>query len=362
MDDKGKGLGEILNVHFGWNKARLSCFVGMLLALIQVRTVNLVELASAMESRASVASRYKRLQRFFRHMTINLADVTSWVMTLFGLELQAIYLSMDRTNWKWGQRDINILMLSIVYKGIAWPVAWSFLSTQGNSDTEERIVLMQKWINRLGKARIAGLFGDREFIGGEWFAWLKKEGIPFCIRIKKNTLATNSRGQTVDVETLFRDVRVAEQRVLHDARIVWGHSVYLAALRLDDGQLLIVATDRLLIDPIGLYGKRWEIETLFGCLKSKGFHFEDTRLLEPARLNKLVVLLTVAFCWMHKVGEWRHEQQPIRVKKHSRKAISWFRYGLDYVRDLLLNSKSSNQDQWPALLDVLSGKIRPNET
>ena len=60
-------------------------------------------------------------------------------MALFCLEDQAIYLSLDRTNWKWGQRDINILMLSVVYKGIAWPVAWSFLDSQGNSDTEDRV-------------------------------------------------------------------------------------------------------------------------------------------------------------------------------------------------------------------------------
>lgn len=359
MNDKGKGLSEILNVHFGWNKARMDCFAGMVLALIQVRTVNLVELAQAMESRSHMASRYKRLQRFFRLMVINLADVASWVITQFGLEEQPIYLSMDRTNWKWGQRDINILMLSIVYKGIAWPVVWSLLSSQGNSDTEERIVLMQKMINRFGKDRIAGVFGDREFIGSEWFAWLKKENIAFCIRIKKNALTTNRRQQSVHVGTLFRGMRLGEQRILSRARVVWANSVYLTGLRLKNGEFLIVATDRWLADPIGLYGKRWEIETLFGCLKSKGFQFEETRLLEPARLNKLIVVLAVAFCWMHKIGEWRHEQKAIPIKKHGRKAISWFRYGLDAMRDLLLNALSPNQNQWDTLLNLLSEKPRP---
>jgi len=40
-------------------------------------------------------------------MTINLVDVASWVIALFGLEEEAIYLSMDRTNWKLGKKDIN---------------------------------------------------------------------------------------------------------------------------------------------------------------------------------------------------------------------------------------------------------------
>ncbi len=338
----------------------MTCFAGMLLGLIKVRTVNLVELSGALDSPAMQESRYKRIKRFFRHFTINLADVANWVIALFGLDQKEIYLSMDRTNWKWGKSDINILMLSIVYKGIAIPVAWSMLETQGNSNTAERIVLMQTFVNRFGKSKIAGLLADREFVGGDWFRWLRKENIPFCIRIKKNTLTTNSLGREVDMETLFRDLQAGQQRILVDARKMWGQPVYLAALRLSDGELLIVATDRLLVDPIGHYGKRWEIETLFGCLKSKGFNFEDTHMVNPARINKLLVLLTMAFCWAHKVGEWRHEEKPLRIKKHGRKAQSLFRYGLDYLRDILLNQNCSHNNQFPTLLALLSGKMGQN--
>ena len=34
-------LKDSLNVYFGWNKARMACFVNMLLALLATRTVNL---------------------------------------------------------------------------------------------------------------------------------------------------------------------------------------------------------------------------------------------------------------------------------------------------------------------------------
>jgi hypothetical protein len=126
--------------------------------------------------------------------------------------------------------------------------------------------------------------------------------------------------------------------VLQDKRKVWRQKVYLSALRLTDGELLIVATDTLMDNPFSLYGKRWEIETLFGCFKTKGFNFEDTHITQLDRIEKLIALLTVAFCWAHKIGEWRHEEKNIKVKKHGRKAQSYFRYGLDYVRDILLNS------------------------
>lgn len=98
----------------------------------------------------------------------------------------------------------------------------------------------------------------------------------------------------------------------------------------------MVATNTLMDNPIETYGKRWQVECLFGCLKSKGFRFEDTHMTAPERIDKLLVLLTIAFCWAHKIGEWQHEQQPIPVKKHQRFWYSLFRYGLDYLRTLLL--------------------------
>lgn len=359
METKDRGLAEILNDHFNWNKARMECFAGMLFALIKMRTVNLALLACAFEGEATIDSRYKRIKRFFSTFTIDMAVIAGWVMNLF--DLDKVYLSMDRTNWQWGKADINILMLSVVYKGIAFPVLWSLLDKAGNSNTAERIVLIQRLVNRIGKGRIAGVLGDREFIGNDWFAWLRKESIPFCMRIKKNMLTTNSRGVIVYAEELFRDLSVGSQRILPDPRKLWEQTVYLSALRLSDGELLIVATDSLMADPIGHYGKRWEIETLFGCLKSKGFNFEDTHIINPARINKLLVLLCVAFCWAHKVGEWRHDEKSIKLKKHGRKSQSLFRYGLDYLRDVFMNKKSGNQHFIPVLFALLSAQTGGRE-
>ena len=50
----------ILNGYFGWNKARMHCFASMLVALIKVRTVNLIELACAFGGNAKQESRYKK--------------------------------------------------------------------------------------------------------------------------------------------------------------------------------------------------------------------------------------------------------------------------------------------------------------
>ena len=50
-------------------------------------------------------------------------------------------------------------------------------------------------------------------------------------------------------------------------------------------------------------------------LKTKGWRFEDTRVIEPKRIEKLLVLLALGFVWAHKIGEWKASIKPIPLKK-----------------------------------------------
>lgn len=330
-------LRNSLNGCFQWNKARITCFVEMLLALVIVRTVNLNKIACAISSDAEQTSRYRRLQRFFSAFTIDFDMIAGFIFQLFFMSGGKWYLTIDRTNWQWGKSDINILTLAIVFKGIAIPIYWELLDKKGNSDTPERIALIQKFINRFGKDCIAGILADREFIGHDWFAWLLQEKISFYIRIKSNFLTTDSRGRQVHVKALFRGLTVTEERILYGKRNILGNKLNISGLKLLDGDLLIVVTNEEPGEAIKTYGFRWEIETLFSCLKSRGFYFEDTHITDYERIKKLFSLLAIAFCWAHKTGEWRNEIRPIKIKQHGRPAISLFRYGLDYITDVVMN-------------------------
>lgn len=332
-------LESSLNEHFGWNKAKMACFVRMLLALISSRTINLAKIACLFASDAKQLSRYRRLQRFFAAFKIDYARVAGFIFRLFFIAGGSWYLAIDRTNWQWGKSHINVLMLAIVFKGTAIPIFWELLDEskkKGNSETTERIALLEKFITLFGKHCIAGILGDREFIGHDWFGWLIQQKIPFHIRIKKNTITTNSRGLSVDIDALFYGLKPQEERVIQGKRHLMGHDLYLAAIMLSDGELLIVATTETPDTAIKIYGLRWEIETLFGCLKGRGFNFEDTHMIGQERVKRLLVLLAVAFCWAHKTGEWRHTcEEAIKLKKHGRPAVSLFRYGLDYIVEAL---------------------------
>ena len=81
-------------------------------------------------------------------------------------------LAIDRTNWKFGKENINILTAGIVYKGIAIPFLWTCLPKRGNSNSAERISFMETLLTLIPIEQISTLLADREFIGKDWLPWL----------------------------------------------------------------------------------------------------------------------------------------------------------------------------------------------
>ncbi len=92
-----------------------------------------------------------------------------------------------------------------------------------------------------------------------------------------------------------------------------------------------------------LYKQRWQIEMTFKAMKSSGFDIEKTHLQDIERLEKLVLLVMIAFVWAYKVGIYLHEKKPILIKKHGRKARSIFKHGLSYLAKVFLNNQYQNE-------------------
>jgi len=329
-------LERTLAENVDWNKARINFLAKFLIALIQVRSVNLTEIASVFAGRAKVESHYKRIQRFLRGFQISYAVIAVLLVSLIGLPRPWV-LTLDRSNWQLGKTPLNILVLGIVYKGVAIPVLWTMLDKKGNSNTAERIAVMREFVGLFGADSILYLCADREFIGKTWFQWLMKNQIDFRIRMRENTLVANARGEVVAAKRLFRSQAIDQALVCKQSRRIWGLALWISGMRLASGEYLIVVAPDYSATAIADYAKRWEIETLFGCLKSRGFRLEETHVIEPERLKKLIALLALGFCWAHVVGEWLSQQKALKTKKHGRKAMSIFRYGLNHLRRILCN-------------------------
>ncbi len=328
-------LSKILNQYFKFHKARSDCFAQLVRAMIAVKTVNFTHLATSFMTQALTESCYKRIQRFFRFFQFDAFSVASMVVALFGLKNKKLKLALDRTNWKFGKLDINILMLTAAYKGIAIPLMWSCLKKRGNSNTLERIDLVKRILLLIGSENIDCLLGDREFVGVEWIRWVNEQNISFLFRIRNNSLLEG----LIPVDTFFRRLPL-KKKVKNGKISLWGRIVYLSIRwSYNRNEFVTLISNRKFHNPFKIYRKRWEIETFFGCLKKRGFCFEDTHLVHTVRIETLICVLAVAFCWSYLVGEEKEEKNPISVKSHGRKAMSLFRYGFDELRRIFLNPK-----------------------
>ena len=71
--------------------------------------------------------------------------------------------------------------------------------------------------------------------------------------------------------------------------------------------------------------ERWPIETLFGCLKTRGVDLAATHMTDPQQLEKLLAVAALAFSRAPLIGEGRPEVKPINIKKQERPAQRFFR-------------------------------------
>jgi Transposase DDE domain len=345
-----------LQGHLALRKSRLESFCVLVVGVLLSRTVNLSHLACMFPTRAAIGSNYRRLQRFFAQVILDASQLARVIVRIAGLGSGPWLLALDRTCWTFGRHDVNVLMLAIIRNGIAIPVMWDVLGRAGNSTTAQRSALLSRFCAVFGEAAIAGLIADREFIGTAWMASLAEKDIPFILRIKDTFHARLSDGRHCQVRSLFRKVGVGGRRYIReDCRLgsrasSLGPPLKLAATRLASRDLLVVATNT---DPkiaLAHYRRRWEIETLFAATKTRGFNLEDSHLVHPERIGKLLAVLAVAFAFAHATGEWQAKQRPIIIKTHNRRAQSIFRLGFDLLRKILLDGHEAAVRCWRLLI------------
>jgi hypothetical protein len=105
--------------------------------------------------------------------------------------------------------------------------------------------------------------------------------------------------------------------------------------------LLLLVTTKRPSRALIIYGRRWEIETLFGAFKTRGFNLEDTHITDVKRSERLFALLVISLVWAVRVGEFVARVRPSEIKKHGYAQWSVFRRGLDCLRQILFTGSSN---------------------
>ncbi len=265
------------------------------------------------QSTTKPSSNYKRLIRFFsindeekKELVKSLLCIGFCILGLKGAKPK--YLALDGTSWELGTKKIHLLTLSIVINGVSIPICWEDLDKKGTSNYEERTELLDKalaWYNLSGMILLA----DREYIGEEWFKYLKVKGLHFIIRLKSNVYKHNVDEQRTGVDKNFKHqkwrqigmnreakkkqfehVGVAKQIEILEEK--YTYVVFKNPKNEAEEQLVyFISTLKNKKRIVKSYPIRWTIETCFKHLKSNGFNLEELNLKDAEKIKMMMAIV-----------------------------------------------------------------------
>ena len=234
---------------------------------------------------------------------------------------------------------------------------WSHMGHSGNSSTEQRIELMKRYIDEFGVESIQSLLADREFVGDDWFTYLVENKIPFVIRLRKDMHIETEDGKHFQFFSLLRKRYNGQWNSWLCGMARTPENLLRFEGKKIKNELVIVATNiPAPKSALRLYRKRWGIECLFADAKTKGFNIEDTHMIDPSKLTTLFIMVTLSLTcakswaleqtWSYRCSSQEMGRGSIRKKKLGRFEKSWFRTGLDALRNWILHDPEEALSAW----------------
>lgn len=312
------------------HKSRQEFLVDLINGVIKSRSVVFSEIADKIDKDIKTKSIERRIQDFFQKVNFDYNALGTLLLSF--IHHDKLELSMDRTEWDFGQIQVNILCIVVSIGKMAVPLYFEMLeNNSGNSNWQDRISLFKSLIGIVGKNRIGIVLMDREFIGQNWLSWLKRNAIDFCVRVPKHHSILLANGtRTTASEILSKHSSFCSSHVLVD-----GVTVNLSLSYDKNGDLLYLIGTPSSKTLKKCYKKRWTIEVFFQALKGRGFNLEQSSLNEIEKYRKLFAVVSIAYtiCWATGIEGGR--VNPVKRKIHGYPQYSVFRRGLNIIREFL---------------------------
>ena len=137
-------LSALTQEHIALNRTRRETLCWLVFLIMRYGTVCLWRLAAHAPSSAQTDSVRRRFYRFFQFIHIDTGTCAHMIVGLLGIADKPWTLTIDRTNWDFGKVTINILMIAVIWNGVAIPLMWTFLLGKGNSSTPTRTQLLDR--------------------------------------------------------------------------------------------------------------------------------------------------------------------------------------------------------------------------
>jgi hypothetical protein len=313
-EEVARGLGE---THPGLRQTvikKLALAVGAMLAGQTPNTVELANLLPLETERQDMREQW--LRRLLKNPLLR-SEVVIEPWARQALERAARYgqtvlLSLDQTDL--GNRRA-VLMVCVRVGDRSLPLAWTAAVGAAHIGFEGQRLILEWVLAWLPAGAEVLLSADRFYPSVALFAWLHRHGWRYRLRLKGNLLAEAGDGEERTTGEWARDVK---ERYLPGVRLfaegvstnlgIWqeaGHEEpWIIAME-------CFPTRAAVLD----YGARWGIEPMFSDFKSRGFELEDSQLEHADRLERLILIMSLAMYWCVCVGRDEAVHRPTPLEK-----------------------------------------------
>jgi Transposase DDE domain len=317
----------------------LSTLAALISGIVGSKSTQLPHIAAKVPNGTKPESRVKRFARWLdnAHVLEEVYFLPYAEVLLRHLALQTVVLVMDGSGVG---RGCTALMIHVVYKGRALPLAWRVRQAPKGHFPEELHIALVTLIRELIPAGTqVVLLGDGEFDGTRLQQTLQQAGWSYACRTATSTVATWA-GETFRLDALgacLKPGRLIELKEVHYTREAYGPIMVLCCWAKGYHEpLYLVSNMATAEEACRLYEKRFRIETFFSDQKSRGFHIHKSHISDVQRLSRLLIATCLAYIWIVYLGsvcekeQWRHI-----IHRRQRCDLSLFQLGLRFLEHLL---------------------------
>jgi hypothetical protein len=340
-----KAIKELYPTEPRGNTARHLTTLAMLISgIVASKRVNLPAIAGKVPTMTKVDSQVKRFSRWIDNQRI---DYECYYLPyaqqlLHNLAHETLVLVMDGSPVGRGCRT---LMLSVVYKKRALPLAWLVAQGSKGHFSEENHITLVEQVREIIPEDVNVMFlGDGEFDGTNLQAKVNGHGWKYVCRTAKDTIITQD-SETFTLQELkvqpggritLPSVAITQKIYGPVQAIAWWDEEYEDPIYLISN---LSVHESIHKDPCDWYSLRFCIETLFSDQKSRGFHLHKSHISDPNRLAQLMIAACLAYIWIIYLGNLSIQQGWSKIiHRTNRCDLSLFQLGLRLL-DYFLNQE-----------------------
>jgi DDE family transposase len=317
----------------------LRTLAALISGIVGSKSTQLPHMAAKVPNGTKPESRVKRFARWLDnpHILEEVYFLPYADVLLQHLAWQTVVLVMDGSGVG---RGCTALMIHVVYKGRALPLAWRVRQAPKGHFPEDLHIALVELVRELIPAGTKVVFlGDGEFDGIKLQETMHEAGWEYACRTSPGNTATweDETFHTDELGACLKPGRLIELKEVAVTREAYGPVMLLCCWAKGHAEpLYLVSNMSSAEEAIDYYQKRFRIETFFSDQKSRGFNIHKSHLTDPQRLSRLLIASCLAYIWLVYLGSLgKKERWQSIIHRRKRCDLSLFQLGLRLLEHFL---------------------------